>query len=403
VLKVKPLDTLFSSFDEPFIVDFEVDRAMTIEVYIDGASTSYTALTVAPPIDRKVVWATNPIRSSPDNQIHTITFKSLATNETVDIHIAYFSTGIERLEFRPARGINLRGFVTQLMIIGDRTFTRRLNVRRIAPINAPDDSKVFHEFTGFNEHGDKFYYVIRQDKFMLLYAGNTDANVTLNPVKNIPVTIDYYIPDLPLSALLPHMTKSLSLVNGFINWVGGALGVRGYTEQFKIGVARLISRSLGIQQDIVNVEIVGDRLRVTYLIDAPPLAVIGLYALGIIAGSYVLARIITSIRDVVVEREQTIQTIEIMDAIRVTHEERTKAISKALEYAREQNLTPDETLALIEAIGEKYTTHDIVKSTEALNEADKWRNKAGELDTQKYLWALGGATVGAIVTALAKR
>jgi hypothetical protein len=108
VLKVRPLDTLFTSFDEPFIVDFEVDRAMTIEVYIDGASTSYTAVTVSPPITRVTVWATSPIGSNPDNQIHRITFKSLATDETVDVYIAYFRVGIERLEFRPARDDNRR-------------------------------------------------------------------------------------------------------------------------------------------------------------------------------------------------------------------------------------------------------------------------------------------------------
>jgi hypothetical protein len=403
VLKVKPLDTLFTNFDEPFVVDIETDRIATVEVYIDGASTSYTALTVSPPIDRKIVWATNPISSTPDNQIHRITFKSLATNETVDVYIAYFRTGIERLEFRPSRGINLMGFVTQLMIINDKVFTRRLNVRRIAPINGPDDSKIFHEFTGFNEHGDKFYYVIRQDKFMLLYAGMTDAYVTLNPVSNIPVTVDYYIPDLPLLALFPYLSKNLGLVEGFINWIGGALGVGGYIGQFKIGVARLISKVLGINQDIVNVEIVDDRLRVTYLVDAPPLAAIALYGLAVIAGAYVLHRLIGAIRDIVIEREQTVQTVEIMNAIRTVNEERTKAIEAALEYARQQGLTPDQTLALVEAVGEQYTTHDITKATEALQEADKWKAEAESKSTERYLWALGGAGVGALIVALVKR
>jgi hypothetical protein len=403
MLRVRPLDTLFTNFDEPFIVDIESDRATTVEVYIDGASTSYTALTVAPPIDRKTVWATNPIASSPDNQVHRITFKSLATNETVDVYIAYFSTGIERLEFRPARGLVLMGYVTQLMIINDMVFTRRLNTRRIAPINGPDDSKIFHEFVGFNENGEKFYYVTRQDRLLLLYAGQTDAYVTLNPITNIPVTVEYRIPDLPLLALFPYMSRSTGLIQGFINWVGGTLGVAEYISRFRIGVARLISKALGINQEIIDVNIVADRLRVTYLVDAPPLAVIALYGLGIIAGSYVLSRLITSIRDIVVEREQTIRTIEIMNAIRAAHEERTKAISKALEYAREQNLTPDETLALIEAIGEKYTTHDIVKATEALNEADKYKKDSEAKSTERYLWAIGGAGVGAILVALAKR
>jgi hypothetical protein len=403
MLRVRPLDTLFTSFDEPFIVDIESDRIATVEVYIDGASTSYTALTVSPPVTRVTVWSTSPIASSPTNQTHRITFKSLATNETVDVFIAYFSTGIERLEFRPARGLNLMGYVTQMMIIGDKVFTRRLGVRRIAPINAPDDSRVFHEFIGFNENGEKFYYVIRQDRFMLLYAGQTDAYVTLNPVTAIPVTVEYRIPDIPLLALLPYLSKTAGLIEGFITWVGGPLGVGEYINRFKIGVARLISKALGIQQEIVNVEVVADRLRVTYLIDAPPLAIIALYALGIIAGSYVASRIILSIRDVIIEREQTVQTIEVMTAIRTAHEERTKAIEAALEYAREQNLTPQETLSLLETIGEQYTTSDIIKATTALQEADKWKAEAESKSTERYLWALGGAGVGALLASLVKR
>jgi len=295
------------------------------------------------------------------------------------------------------------GYVTQLVIIGDKTFTRRLNVRRIAPINGPDDSRIFHEFTGFNENGEKFYFTIRQDKLMLLYAGRTDAVITLKPVSQIPVTVDYSIPDLPLRAILPYLSKSTSLIENFINWAGGALGVRGYIERFKIGIARLISKALGINQEIIDVNIVGNRLRVTYLIDAPPLAVIALYGLGIIAGSYVIARLITSVRDIVVEREQTAQTIEIMNAIRAVNEERTKAITEALNYAREQNLSPSETQELIETIGEQYTTHDITKATEALNEADKYKNEAEAKGNERYLWAIGGVTVGALVTAIAKK
>jgi hypothetical protein len=295
------------------------------------------------------------------------------------------------------------GYVTQLMIIGDRVFTRRLNVRRIAPINGPDDSRIFHEFVGFNENGEKFYYVIRQDRFLLLFAGQTDAFITLNPITNIPVTVEYRIPDIPLLALLPYMSKAAGLIQGFITYIGGPLGVGEYISRFRIGVARLISKALGINQEIIDVNIVGDRLRVTYLIDAPPLAIIGLYGLAVIAGSYVMARLIASVRDVIVERERTVQTIEVMNAIRATHEERTKAITAALEYAREQNLNPDETLALVEAVGEKYTTHDIVKATEALNEADKWKNEAEKLKGERYLWALGGAGIGAVITAVIKR
>jgi type II secretory pathway pseudopilin PulG len=403
VFKVRPLDTIFTSYDEPFWVDIESDRITDVEVYIDGASTPYTVLTTVPPIQRVRVWSEIPIASSPDNQIHRITFKSLATNETVDVYIAYFSTGIERLEFRPSRGLVLMGFVTQLMIIGDKAFFRRLGVRRIAPINAPDDSKVFHEFVGFNEHGDKFYYVIRQDKFLLLYAGNTDAYVTLNPVKNIPVTIDYYIPDIPLLAILPYLGKATEVVEGFINWASGGLGVGEYINRFKIGVARLISKMLGIQQEIIDVNIVENRLRVTYLMDAPPLGALIVIGLAVIAGAYVLNRLVGAIRDIVVEREQTVQTIEVMNSIRKVNEERTKAIEAALQYAREQNLTPQETYSLVELIGEKYTTGDITKAVEALNEADKYKAEAESLRTQRYLWALGGAGVGALITAIAKR
>jgi hypothetical protein len=403
VLRVRPLDTLFTSFDEPFWVDIESDRITDVEVYIGGATTPYTTLTVGTTITRVRVWDTNPIASTPTNQIHRITFKSLATNEIAEVYIAYFRTGLERLEFRPARGLNLMGYVTQLMIIGDRVFTRRIGVRRIAPILAPDDRRVFHEFTGYNELGDKFYYVIRQDRLMLLYAGQTDAVITLNPVTSIPVTVDYWIQDLPLLALFQYLGKAAELMSSFMKWAGRPTGLIDYTSRFRVGVARFISKALGIQQEIVNVEVVGDRLRVTYLVDAPPLAAIAVYGLVITAGAYVLQRLITTIRDIVVEREQTIQTIQILESIRAVNEERTRAINAALEYAREQGLTPQETLALVEAVGEQYNTSDIVKATQALQEIDKLKSEIESLKTQRYAWAIGGAGVGALITALAKR
>jgi len=49
VLRVRPLDTLFTAFDEPFFADVEVDRALTIDVYIDNADHPFNTFTVAPP------------------------------------------------------------------------------------------------------------------------------------------------------------------------------------------------------------------------------------------------------------------------------------------------------------------------------------------------------------------
>jgi len=53
---------------------------------------------------------------------------------------------VERVELRPSRGLNLMGYVTQMMILGDLVFIRRVGLRRFALINAPDNSRVFHEF-----------------------------------------------------------------------------------------------------------------------------------------------------------------------------------------------------------------------------------------------------------------
>jgi len=402
VLRVRPLDTLFTAFDEPLYVDVEVDRVLTIDVYMDDADSPFTTFTVSPPIQRVRVWSENPAGSSPTHRVHKVIFKAQETGETTEIWIAYFGVGPERVEFRPGRGNILLGYITQLMIVGDKAFIRRYEGRRLAPINAPDHSKVFIEFTGFNENNDKFYYATRQEKLLLQIAGSTDVYITLNPIKNIPVTIEYYIPDIPLLAILPYMSRVADVIEGFISWAGGG-SVGEYIKRFKVGVARLISKALGIHQEIIDVQVVGNYLRVTYLMDAPPLAAIILYGLAIVAGAYVLHRLITAIRDIVIEREQTVQTVEIMNAIRATHEERTKAIEAALEYARQQGLTPDQTLALIEAVGEKYNTHDIVKSTEALQEADKWKAEAESKSTERYLWALGGAAVGAVVIAAIKR
>jgi hypothetical protein len=402
VLRVKPLDTLFTSFDEPFIVDIESDRNTTIDVYVYGVDTPFTSISVTAPLTRARVWSENPIASRPTNQVHKIIFRDRYTNEQVDIWIAYFNTRAERVELRPARGLNLMGFTTQMLIISDMVFIRRLGVRRVALINAPDNSKVFHEFVGFNEHNEKFYYVDRQDRILAQLAGGTDLFITLNPVEEVPVTVEYDIPALAplIDILLPSMARDSTLIRGFITMVGGAIN---YILKFYIGVARLISKMLGINQEILDVRVEGGRLKVTYVVDAPPLGVLAIIGLGIIAGAFVLMRLASTIRDIVADITKTIQTVEIMNAIQKTQEERTKAIQEALKYAQQQGLTPQETYELIEKIAEQYTTGDIIKATTALNEADKWRNEAEKLSTQRWLFALGGAGVGAVLASVVRR
>jgi hypothetical protein len=402
VLKVKPLDTLFTSFDEPFIVDIESDGDTTIDVFLYGEDTPFTSISVTAPYTRAQVWSTNPIASSPTNLVHKIIFKNRYSNEQVDVWIAYFAPRAERVELRPARGINLMGYTTQMLIISDMVFIRRVGLRRFALINAPDNSKVFHEFIGFNENGEKFYYVDRQDRILTALGGGTDLYVTLNPVSNIPVTVEYEISRLApiIDILLPSYARNNTLIRGFITAMGGATN---YILKFYIGVARLISKALGINQEILDVRVEGGRLKVTYIVDAPPLGVLAIIGLGIVVGAFTLMKVASMIRDIVADVTRTIQTVEVMNAIQKASEERTRAIQEALRYAREQNLTPQETYQLVETISQKYDTGDIVKATTALQEADKWRNEAEAKSTERYLWALGGATIGAVVTATIKR
>jgi len=149
--------------------------------------------------------------------------------------------------------------------------------------------------------------------------------------------------------------------------------------RFKIGVARAISRVIGLNQEIVNVQVVSNRLRVTYVVDAPPLSIVALYGLAIIAGSFLAYKLINAIRDIVIEREQAVQAVELFNAIKAVNEERTKAINKVIEYATEQGLNPSQTLELLDVITDKYNTADILKAIEALRERDKYRSEAQSL------------------------
>lgn len=402
MLRIRPLDTLFAAYDEPFYVDVEADRPMTIDVFIDDATTPFNTLYAVPGVRRVTVWTENPVGSNPDSRIHTVTFKSRDTGETVRIDVAYYPVRPERVEFRPGKGSVLMGQATQMIVIGDKAFFRRLNVRRVAPINTPYHNQAYIEFVGFNELGDKFYYVIRQDKLLEQMAGQTDMIVTLKPVKQIPVTVEFDIPSMPLRYMLPFISRATELIEGFITWAGGGT-VAGYIVRFRVGVARFISKALGIHQEIVDVSVVGDRLRITYLMDAPPLGALVVIGLAVIAGAWILHALIGAIRDIMVEREQAVQTAEVMSAIRKVNEERTKAIEAAIQYAKEQNLTPEQVYQLIEAIGEQYTTGDIVKATQALEEADKWKAEAEKMAGQRYLYAVAGAGVGAILASIVKR
>ena len=119
MLRVRPLDTLFTAFDEPFIVDIESDRSTMIDVYVYGEETPFTSISVTAPYTRARVWSTNPIASTPTNQTHKIIFKDRYTNEQVDIWIAYFNIRAERVELRPSKGLNLMGYTTQMLIISD--------------------------------------------------------------------------------------------------------------------------------------------------------------------------------------------------------------------------------------------------------------------------------------------
>jgi hypothetical protein len=402
MLRVKPLDTLFTAYDEPFVVDIESDRDTTIDIYVYGEDTPFTSISVTAPYTRAQVWSTNPIAGTPTNQAHKIIFKDRYTGEQVDIWIAYFRPRIERVELRPARGLNLMGYVTQMMILGDLVFIRRVGLRRFALIDVADHSKVFHEFVGFNESNEKFYYVDRQDRILSALGGETDLYVTLNPVKEVPVTVEYEVAALApiIDVLLPALARDSTIVRGFITALGGATN---YILRFYIGVARLISKFLGIQQEILDVRVEGGRLKVTYLIDAPPLGVLVIIGLGIIVGAFTLMRLASTVRDIVADVTRTIQTVEIMNAIQITAQERTRAIQEALNYAQTNNLTPQETYELIEKIAEQYTTGDIVKATTALQEADKWRNEAEAKSRERYLWALGGAGVGAVLASVVRR
>jgi hypothetical protein len=402
MLRVRPLDTLFTSFDEPFWVDIESDRNTTIDVFLYGETTPFTSISVTAPLTRARVWLTNPIASRPTNMIHKVTFRDRFTNEQVDIWIAYFAPRMERVELRPSKGLNLMGYTTQMLVLGDLVFIRRLSLRRFALINVTDNRKVFHEFIGFNENGEKFYYVDRQDRILSAIGGGTDLYVTLNPVSDIPVTVEYDIPALAsiIDIILPALARDSTLIRGFISAMGGAVN---YVTRFAIGVARFISKMLGINQEILDVRVEGGRLKVTYIVDAPPLGVLAIIGLGIVVGAFTLMRVASTIRDIVADVTRTIQTYEVMNAIQVTAQERTRAIQEALNYAQQQNLTPQETYSLIELVGEQYNTSDIVKATQALQEIDKLKSEIESLKNQRYVWAIGGAGVGALITALAKR
>jgi hypothetical protein len=401
VLKVKPLDTLFTSYDEPFWVDIESDRDTTVDVYVYGVETPFTSINVTKPYTRARVWSENPIASTPTNQAHKIIFKDRYTGEQVDVWIAYFRPRIERVELRPAKGVTLGGVITQLLIMGDLAFYRRIYTRRFALLDVTDHTKVFYEFYGFNENGEKFYFVERQDRILATLGGQTDLFLSLNPVENVLVTVEYEIPVLApiIERIIPAVEKDNAVIRAFISAAGGIVS---FIMRYPIGVARLIAKVLGINTDIVDVRISGNRLRVTYLVDAPVLQVLvlGLAALAGAALAYIL---VTSIRDVFIERERTYRVELATTMITEVNRERSKIINELLNYARENNLLPSELLGLLNAIGNLYSTPDITNAVNLLNsienlnnEVEKLRKQLGEESKKKWIFALGGAGIGAV-------
>jgi type II secretory pathway pseudopilin PulG len=397
VLKVKPLDTLFTSYDEPFWVDIESDRDTTLDVYIYGYDHPFTSISVTKPYTRARVWSENPIASNPTNNVHKIIFKDRYTDEQVDVWIAYLSPRVERVELRPARGITLAGTVTQLIIIGDLVFYRRMGVRRFALINAPNNTKVFHEFMGLNENGKKFYFIERQDRILAILGTNTDLYVTLNPVETVPVTVEFEIPVLApiMEMLIPAVEKDNSVIRSFISAVGG---IATFITRYPIGIARFITKTLGINTDLVDVGVSGTGLRVTYLVDAGPIVLVILGLAGAVLG-YAM---VTAIRDIVIEREKSYRIAEITTMVTRVNEERSRVINEAISYARGQNLSPDALLSILNSIDNLYSTPDINNAINAVDELENLKRQLGEESRKKWIFALGGAGIGAAIVAVAR-
>jgi hypothetical protein len=400
VLKIRPLDTLFTSYDEPFWVDIESDRDTTIDVYIYGYDYPFTSISVTKPYTRAQVWSENPIASNPTNQVHKIIFKDSYTGEQVDVWIAYLRPRMERVELRPGRGNMLAGTVTQMAIIGDLVFYRRMDVRRFALLDGVDHTKVFHEFYGVNENADKFYFVERQDRIRNILGGNTDLYLTLNPVDNVLVTVEYDIPALApiVERMLPAVEKNSLVFRAFMIAIGGATA---FILRYPIGVARFITKALGINTDIVGVSVAGNRLRVTYLVDGAviKLLVIGLAALAGTALGYLL---ITSMRDVLIDREKSYRIAAIFNALAEINRERTRILSELINYARQNNLSPEDLAKLIDTARNMYETLDIEKALKLAGYAGKLEDNLKEESDKKWLYAIGGAGVGALIAALVR-
>jgi hypothetical protein len=295
----------------------------------------------------------------------------------------------------------LAGTLTQLVILGDLVFYRRMGVRRFALLNVTDHTKVFYEFYGFNENGEKFYFVERQDRILATLGGNTDLYLTLNPVENVLVTVEFEIPVLApvIERAMPAIVKDNAVVRAFISAAGGAAN---FIIRYPIGVARFISKALGVNTDIVDVSISGTRLRVTYLVDGPVLKLL-VIGFGALAGATLGYVLITSIRDVLINREMSYRVDRIASFYENIIGERTRVITGLLNYARENNLTPEELTNLFTAVGELYSTPDITnaanlfnKLKDLTNEIEDLKRRLREESRKKWIFAIGGAGIGAL-------
>jgi len=399
VFRVKPLETLMTAFDQPLVVDIEVDRLpATIEAWLPGETTPFNTLSLSTVnVARWTVWTTNPIASSPTGQVHSIIFKVAETGETMVVNIAYVAPRPERVNLIAERGVQFAGTVVTFLKLQGKVFWRVMGLTRFSLIDVADHASVFHEFTGVNEFNDKFYYVDRQDRILEQIGSATDLNVTLKAFKgSIPVTVSYDIPALSYAYNFAIMlsTKLPGVITGFIG------DVTEFIIRFPLAVARFISRVVGLATDVLDARVEDGVLKATYAVDAPPLTIMAIGVAGLAAGAVLGFMIAGAITDIVADVTTTITAVTTTNAVSKLAEERTKAVNEALEYARAQALTPEQTEELLRTVLQQYDTGDIVKVLQTKARVDELEREASRLRRERIIFGVAGAGAGAIMTIL---
>ncbi len=384
MLEIRTLQTLFTSYDEPWYVDVIIDAPpRTLEIYLPGQTTPFKSIALNNRVNRVLVWDVNPISSTPTNQIHTITFKVAETGETTQIDILYVTSRVERVELRPGGGLNLTGFITQLVKFDNKTFYRVFQLTRFSLINVPDNTAVFHEFWGSDEKDNKYYYVARQDRILQQLGGADTLVVTLAPFTGyVPVLITFDVNVYnPVAQALGINTRIPSIVVDFV--------ARYYT-QLPLMIARFIIKY--VHGEVLDAWIEGGELKVKVAVDAPPLWLIAVGALSLtVLGTVV----ILTVKDIMLEAVKVITAIEALNSIARIKAEQTTAIQSAIEYAKQQNLPPEQAQELVKTISQAYATGDVVKAIQAYAEATK-----GIPLSEKLVYVGAGAGVAAIIALL---